>query len=88
MVFPGQDLDGVLAVLTCQKSKLDLCELGEDIAKEKDELLESFYDEAKRVAGALTKADHWCDFIDPCSGLPVSTDTTLNLSFHFYILSC
>ena len=37
----GQDLDGVLAVLTCQKSKLDLCELGEDIAK-KDELLESF----------------------------------------------
>ena len=81
MVFPGQDLDGVLGVLTSQKSKLDLCELGEDIAKEKDELLESFYDEAKRVAGALTKLDHWCDFIDPCSGLPVSIDTTLNLYF-------
>ena len=86
MVFPGQDLDGVLAVLTCQKSKLDLCELGEDIAKEKDELLESFYDEAKRVSGALTKLDHWCDFIDPCSGLPVSIYTLLNLCVSFFFV--
>ena len=85
MVFPGQDLDGVLAVLTCQKSKLDLCELGEDIAKEKDELLESFYDEAKRVSGALTKLDHWCDFIDPCSGLPVSIYTLLNLCVSLFL---
>ena len=83
MVFPGQDLEGVLAVLTSQKSHLDLCELGEDIAKEKDELLESFYVEAKRIAGALKKMDQWCDFIDPCSGLPVRIQNLIQLRISF-----
>ena len=83
MVFPGQNLEGVLAILTSQKSRLDLCQLGEDIAKEKDELLESFYVEAKRVSGALTELDYWCDFIDPCSGLPVST-----CIYNTFVLEC
>ena len=55
----------------------------EDIAKEKDELLESFYVEAKRVSGALTELDYWCDFIDPCSGLPVST-----CIYNTFVLEC
>ncbi|KAG4040408.1 hypothetical protein PC123_g24050 [Phytophthora cactorum] len=63
----------VLAVLTCQKSLMDLSEFGIDADKEKDRLLETFVAFAQQVANALISRKYWADFIDPCSGLPMLT---------------
>ncbi|KUF95708.1 hypothetical protein AM588_10006426 [Phytophthora nicotianae] len=69
-VFPTQfqrsknDAD-VLAVLTCQKSLMDLSEFGVDADKEKDRLLETFMAFAQQVANALIAKKYWADFIDP-----------------------
>jgi hypothetical protein len=48
---------------------MDLVKTGEDVEIEKDFCLERFMDFAKRVTDALAKKGHWCDYIDPCSGL-------------------
>jgi hypothetical protein len=61
----------VLAVLTCQKSLMDLSQFGVDADQEKDRLLETFVAFAQQVANALLSRGFWADFIDPCSGLPV-----------------
>ncbi|KAG6623406.1 mitochondrial protein [Phytophthora cinnamomi] len=63
----------VLAVLTCQKSLMDLSQYGVDADKEKDRLLETFVAFAQQVANALIARKYWADFIDPCSGLPMLT---------------
>ncbi|KAL4155732.1 hypothetical protein PRNP1_007836 [Phytophthora ramorum] len=76
-VFPAQfqrkGSDSVLAVLTCQKSLLDLSQFGVDADREKDRLLETFVAFAQQVANALIARKYWADFIDPCSGLPMLT---------------
>eukprot|EP00939_MAST-03C_sp_MAST-3C-sp1_P005367 g5367.t1 len=74
MVYPGVDMTGLLAIVTCQKAKYDLCEMGKDIDKEKDDLLESFAAFAGSVVKALKVAGAWADYIDPCSGLPATQD--------------
>lgn len=76
LVFPGQfrrrPAEGqVLAVLTCQRSLMDLSQFGVDADREKDRLLETFVAFAQHVTAALIARGHWADFIDPCSGLPV-----------------
>lgn len=62
----------MLAVLTCQKSLMDLSQFGVDADNEKDRLLETFVDFAQHVCAKLIEKEYWADFIDPCSGLPVS----------------
>lgn len=76
MVFPGQDLANLIAIPTCQKSVRDLCEMGEDIEKEKDALLESFDRFSRKLCAVLRKEGEWSDFIDPCSGLPALREHT------------
>ncbi|KAG7394299.1 hypothetical protein PHYBOEH_005388 [Phytophthora boehmeriae] len=75
-VFPSQfrkDSSEVLAVLTCQKALMDLSQFGTDADKEKDRLLETFVAFSQHVAKELAARNHWVDFIDPCSGLPMLT---------------
>jgi len=74
MVYPKQNLNDLLAIVTCQKAKHDLCEIGDDIEKEKDALLVSFTRFARRIVNQLKEAKQWADYIDPCSGLPATQD--------------
>ena len=64
----------IIAVLTAQKSKYGLVEWGDEVAKEKDELLERFVSWCKDVIKGLEAEGHWADYIDPCSGLPANSD--------------
>jgi len=48
---------------------MDLVQTGERVDVEKDFCLERFIEFAKRVTDELRAAGHWCDYIDPCSGL-------------------
>jgi hypothetical protein len=64
----------LLAVLTCQKSLMDLSQFGVEADKEKDRLLETFVAFAQFVTSHLIEHKYWADFIDPCSGLPVRCD--------------
>ena len=50
---------------------MELVNTGDDVEEEKDELLETFAAWAGRVCEALSAQGYWCDYIDPCSGLPV-----------------
>lgn len=59
----------VTAIVTCQRSDLDLVKYGDDVDEEKDRLLEIFMDFAKEVCNDLVSQGHWADYIDPCSGL-------------------
>jgi len=70
-VFPSIDLEGVLVIPTCQRSVVDLVQMGEAIETEKDRLLERFAEWAKAVCEKLNSAGYWADYIDPCSGLPM-----------------
>ena len=77
-IFP--DLDGierVTIVPTCQHAALSLLNTGERVDTEKDALLETFCAWAAAVCDRLAAAGHWCDYIDPCSGLPVRFSTAL-----------
>jgi len=71
-IFPGIGAaPDLLIVPTCQRAETDLVNTGEAADAEKDRLLERFAEWAVAVCGRLSSAGHWCDYIDPCSGLPV-----------------
>lgn len=70
-VFPGVSYEGLLVVPTCQRSKMDLVNVGDTVEQEKDDLLERFFEFAKSVCSKLDAQGHWADYIDPCSGLPM-----------------
>ncbi|DBA03174.1 TPA: hypothetical protein N0F65_003894 [Lagenidium giganteum] len=77
-VFPAQfkskdTKPPMLAVVTCQKSAMDLSQFGTDADKEKDRLLERFMEFAQLVCTRVREREYWADFIDPCSGLPMLT---------------
>lgn len=78
-VFPDVALDGLLVVPTCQQADYDLVRTGEKIDVEKDRLLERFMEWSRCVCGRLAEAGHWCDYIDPCSGLPMIQQGTNNV---------
>ncbi|KAH8096404.1 hypothetical protein JL720_3775 [Aureococcus anophagefferens] len=72
-MFSGKKLklsDRVLALPTTQHTAMELVNWGDDAAVEKDRCLECFVAFAESLRGALAARGHWCDFIDPCSGLP------------------
>merc|ERR1711920_971680 len=62
-----------IAILTCQNADADLAKYGDDVEKEKDRLLERFVEWAQKIASELQAKGYWCDYIDPCSGLPMLT---------------
>lgn len=71
-IFPGtRAATDLLVVPTCQRSDVDLVTTGEKADAEKDRLLEQFVEWAVAVCGRLSSAGYWCDYIDPCSGLPM-----------------
>ena len=74
-ILPGVDSPtGMIAILTAQKSKYELVEWGDAVAKEKDDLLERFVAWASVVRQNVMTKGYWADYIDPCSGLPANTD--------------
>jgi hypothetical protein len=63
----------VLCVPTSQRACLQLVNWGETAAVEKDRCLEVFVAFGEALRTALGARGHWCDYIDPCSGLPAHT---------------
>lgn len=78
-VFPDVNLSGMLIVPTCQQADYDLVRTGEKIDTEKDRLLERFMEWSQCVCGKLQAQGCWCDYIDPCSGLPMIQQGTNNV---------
>jgi Methylmalonic aciduria and homocystinuria type D protein len=74
-VFRDLDITDLAVVTTCQRARVDLVGVGPDVESEKDRLLHVFQGWAQRVCEDLRQRDVWCDYIDPCSGLPVRSAT-------------
>lgn len=73
-IFPPIDFkNGLIVIPTMQHAKEDLVKVGEEIEKEKDRLLETFFEFAKKFCAKVQEAGGWADYIDPCSGLPMIT---------------
>lgn len=66
-------MEDMLIVPTCQRTDVDLVNFGDHVEKEKDSRLERFMAWAQEVCRTVSSQGHWCDYIDPCSGLPVCT---------------
>ena len=62
-----------LLVPTCQRAAVDLVRWDDEVAAEKDLLLERFVAWAAAVCDALAARGSWGDYVDPCSGLAVRT---------------
>jgi len=62
-----------LAIPTNQPAREDLVSVGPKVQEEKDRLLNAFMAFAQILCDALGKRGYWCDYIDPCSGLPMVT---------------
>ena len=69
-----RDLNGLLLVPCCLRAQLDLLGLGGAVAAEKDRCLAVFVQWAAGVRARL--AGRWCDWADPCSGLPAHTPSS------------
>ena len=76
MVFPNVDCtkNNLVCILSAQKSKMKLLEWNDEVAKEKDLLLERFAEWAEKICKKLTENGYFADYIDPCSGLPSKGD--------------
>ena len=72
-IFPDLGMEDMLIVPTCQRTDVDLVNFGDHVEKEKDSRLERFMAWAQEVCRTVSSQGHWCDYIDPCSGLPVCT---------------
>eukprot|EP00850_Spirogloea_muscicola_P004193 SM000018S03558 [mRNA] locus=s18:34600:35835:+ [translate_table: standard] len=70
-MFPGQDLGDVVIVPTCQRAAMELVRFGDEVEAEKDRLLEVFMAWAQAVHKEASSLGYFCDYIDPCSGLPM-----------------
>jgi Methylmalonic aciduria and homocystinuria type D protein len=70
-IFPDVGIEGLAVVTTCQQARVELVAFGAEVEAEKDRLLREFLVWAQRVCAELEKRGLWCDYIDPCSGLPV-----------------
>jgi hypothetical protein len=77
-IFPDIDQEGLLIVPTCQRAAVDLVNTGVDVEDEKDVCLEKFMTWANAVCDHLKAKGLWCDFIDPCSGLPVRSEAVMH----------
>lgn len=59
----------ILAIPTNQRAREDLVGVGDNVEKEKDRLLNVFFDFAKELCEKIKSAGYWADFIDPCCKL-------------------
>ena len=90
-IFPDVPLEGLLAIPTMQKSKLDLVGIGEGVEFEKDRCLENFMSFAQAFqrtlesrgghdssssSSAASEEPFFFDYIDPCSGLAMVHTTS------------
>mmetsp|Transcript_25929 Transcript_25929/g.79739 ORF Transcript_25929/g.79739 Transcript_25929/m.79739 type:complete len:182 (+) Transcript_25929:519-1064(+) len=64
--------DAVVCLPTSQNTSIELVNWGDEAAGEKDRCLETFAAFGEAMRAALS--GHWCDYIDPCSGLPRHED--------------
>ena len=76
MVFPTVDCEKskFVGLLSAQKSNMKLLEWNDEVAKEKDLLLERFAEWANKICKKIIENGHFADYIDPCSGLPANGD--------------
>ena len=72
----ARELTGLLLVPCCQRARLDLLGMGGAVAAEKDRCLAVFVRWAAGVRARLAAAGRWCDWADPCSGLPAHTPSS------------
>ena len=63
----------LLAIPTNQQAREDLVSVGDHVEQEKDRLLNTFMLFARDFCARVRNAGYWCDYIDPCSGLPMMT---------------
>ena len=61
-----------MAIPTNQRAREDLVNVGDHIEYEKDRLLNVFMTFGRDFCSKVREAGYWADYIDPCSGLPVS----------------
>lgn len=68
-------MSGDFTVVTiCQKTDYDMSTWSESVDEEREKLQQLYSDTAKELCQTLNDAGFWADFIDPCSGKPVSSD--------------
>ncbi|GMI53973.1 hypothetical protein ScalyP_jg2462 [Parmales sp. scaly parma] len=72
---PNNENLTLLAIPISIPTSLDLVMVGPDIALEKDRLLEVFKSIALSLHTSLQSQNFWLDFIDPCSALPMLTES-------------
>ena len=71
VVLKGISVEALQIVCSVQRAQLDLVNIGPDVDREKDFLLERFVAWAKAACELLAAQGHWADYADPCSGLLV-----------------
>lgn len=75
-LFPGsQVMTGDFTVVSlCQRSDNDMSGWSEQVEVERESLIELYSETAKELCTVLRNSGFWADFIDPCSGKPVSAN--------------
>jgi len=81
-LFPDRDvISKHLSVITLsQGTTNDMSGWSNDVEKEREVMIESFFSAAKELCGRLKNEGYWSDFIDPSSGKPYYgqyTNTTM-----------
>ena len=59
-------------VSLCQKTTNDMSGWSEEVEEERETLIKLYSETAKELCNVLRNNGYWADFIDPCSGKPVS----------------
>lgn len=58
----------------CMKTQNDMTGWSHAVEEEREALMALYTETANEICTALRNAGYWADFIDPCSGKPVSTN--------------
>lgn len=59
-------------VSLCQKTQNDMSSWSEQVEEERETLIKLYAETAQELCTVLRNAGFWADYIDPCSGKPVS----------------
>eukprot|EP01060_Flectonema_neradi_P004874 TRINITY_DN13203_c1_g1_i1.p1 TRINITY_DN13203_c1_g1~~TRINITY_DN13203_c1_g1_i1.p1 ORF type:complete len:179 (+),score=27.90 TRINITY_DN13203_c1_g1_i1:40-576(+) len=65
-----EKMSELLLIPTFQKCECPVIEFTAEASKEKDRLLEVFYNFAKEIRTAVENKGYWCDYVDPTTGYP------------------
>jgi len=74
LLFPESNImSGDFTIVSlCQQTENDMSGWSEKVESEREALLALYSEAAKELCSALTNAGFWADFLDVCSGKPVS----------------